>query len=373
MNDYQQNQQQYVNPQGQVPPAFQPQAQSQPAFVPQPQPVYQPVAVPVYAPPFAVGVDRRPQRTLASKAINRVGLVSFMQTVLSFLIATPLVFLSMAVGVNVYADSLAFQLLNAVSVPLCTALPFFIYLRMGKKDVTEYLKFEHVGFGVGLLFVLGGLGVSLLANYPAVLIQNFLAEFGYTPGDSASIAPAVTSIPLLVAEFLTTAVLVPVMEEFAFRGVLLSALKRFGPGLSITVSAYIFALAHLDLSGVVFAFIAGLVFGAIYYYTENLWLSIFIHALNNGLAVLGHSLQDLLQLDKITVGLLLGTLPMAIGLIAALVLIVLLGTRRVTLRNQRAAAAIPVSAGDSFVALLRAPMVWVLFAMMLAYTVSRFF
>ena len=364
MNDYQQNQpQQYAAPPVQV----------QPAFYQQPQPVYQPVTVPVYAPAFALKVDRHPQRTQAAKAINRLGAVSFMQTVLSFLLATPLVFLSMAIGVNIYADSMAFQLLNAVSVPLCTALPFFVYLKLGKKDVSEYLKFERVGFGVGLLIVLGGLGISLLANYPAFFIQDFLGRFGYEPGDSASVAPAVTSVSLLVTEFLTTAVLVPVMEEFAFRGVLLSSLKRFGPGLSICVSAYIFALAHLDLSGVVFAFIAGLVFGAIYYYTENLWLSIFIHALNNGLAVLSNSLPDLLQLDEITAGILLVTVPMAIGLLAFAILAVLLATKRITLRNQRKPAAIPISAEDSFVALLRAPMVWVLFVMMLAYTVSRFF
>ena len=378
MNDTQQNQPQpYVDPRAQYAPAFgqQPQPVQSQTFQPQPiyQPVYQPVTVPVYAPAFALKVDRHPQRKQAAKAINRVGAVSFMQTVLSFLLATPLVFLSMAIGVNVYADSMAFQLVNAVSVPLCTALPFFVYLRVGKKDVTEYLKFERVGFGLGLLFVLGGLGISLLANYPAFFIQDLLANFGYEPGDSASIAPAVTSIPLLVTEFLTTAVLVPVMEEFAFRGVLLSSLKRFGPGLSITVSALIFALAHLDISGVVFAFIAGFVFGAIYYYTENLWLSIFIHALNNALAVLSNSLPDLLQLDEITVGILFVTLPMVLGLLAAVILVVRLGAGRVTLRNQRKAAEIPISAGDAFVALLRAPMIWVLFVMMLAYTVSRFF
>lgn len=364
MNDTQLNQpQQYAAP----------PMQSQPAFYPQPQPVYQPAAVPVYAPAFAVKVDRHPQRKQAAKAINRLGAVSFMQTLLSFLLATPLVFLSMAIGVDLYGDSMAFELLNAVSVPLCTALPFFVYLKMGKKDVTEYLKFERVGFGVGLLFVLGGLGVSLLANYPAFFIQDFFARFGYEPGDSSSIMPSATNIPLLLTEFLTTAVLVPVMEEFAFRGVLLSALKRFGPGLSITVSAYIFALAHLDFSGVVFAFIAGLVFGAIYYYTENLWLSIFIHALNNGLAVLGNSLPDLLQLDEVMMELLLVTIPMAIGLIALAILGALLFSGRVRLRNQGTRAAVPISAGDSFVALLRAPMVWVLFAMMAAYTASRFF
>lgn len=364
MNDYQQNQPQ---------PYGGSQAQYQPVFYPQPQPAYQPVYVPVSAPAFAVKVNAHPQRTQAAKAINRIGLVTLMQTVISFLFTTPIIMLTWAIGVNIYEDSLAFQLFNAASVPVCTAMPFFIYMKLSKNDTSAFLKFERVGFGVGLLFVLGGLGVSLLANYPAFLIQDFFANFGYKPGDSASIAPAVTDVPLLVAEFLTTAVLVPIMEEFAFRGVLLSSLKRFGPGLSITVSAFIFSLAHLDFSGVVFAFIAGLVFGVIYYYTENLWLSVFIHALNNGLAVLSNALPSLFQIDESMLEISLVTIPMVIGLLALAVLAALLFRKRITLRNQGKKAAVPINARDSFIALVRAPTVWVLFAMMIAYTASRFF
>lgn len=364
MNDTQQNQPQ---------PYAGSQAPSQPVFYQQPQPVYQPVYVPAPAPAFAIRADAHPQRTQASKAINRAGLVTLMQTVISFLFTTLIIMLTWAIGVNIYSDSLAFQLFNAASVPVCTALPFFLYMKLSKSGASEYLKFERVGFGVGLLIVLGGLGISLLANYPASLIQNFFSNFGYEPGDSASIAPDVTSLPLLVTEFLTTAVLVPVMEEFAFRGVLLSSLKRFGPGLSITVSAFIFALAHLDLSGVIFAFIAGLVFGAIYYYTENLWLSIFIHALNNGLAVLCNDLPSLFSADEFLLELCLVTIPMVIGLVAVVILAVLLFRKRLSLPGQGRQAAVPVSAGESFVALVRSPTVWVLFLMMAAYTVSRFF
>lgn len=362
MNDYQQNQpQQYAAP----------QAQYQTHFYQ--QPICRPIYLPAPAPAFAIKVDAHPQRTQAAKAINRAALVSFMQTVLSFLFTIPIILLAMAIGVSIYSDDMAFQLFNAASVPVCTALPFFLYLKLGKNDTSEYLKFERVGFGAGLLLVLGGLGVSLLANYPAFFVQDFFSNFGYQPGDSASIAPAVTSVPLLLAEFSTTAILVPVMEEFAFRGVLLSSLKRFGPGLSVTVSAFIFALAHLDFSGVVFAFIAGLVFGAIYYYTENLWLSIFIHALNNALAVMSNSMPTLFHLEESMLEIGFVIIPMAIGLLALAVLAVMLFTGRLTLRNQGKKAAILINARDSFVALVRAPMIWVIFTLMIAYTASRFF
>ena len=79
MNDYQQNQPQ---------PYGGSQAQYQPVFYP--QPAYQPVYVPVPAPAFAVKVNAHPQRTQAAKAINRVGLVTLMQTVISFLFTTPI-------------------------------------------------------------------------------------------------------------------------------------------------------------------------------------------------------------------------------------------------------------------------------------------
>lgn len=330
---------------------------------------------PYGAPPFALPVDARPQRTAAAKKLNRLCLVTLLQTAVSFVFAIPVVLVCTSLGISLYDDKMAYLLFNAASVPICTALPFVVYLavqKLRRKEQLQYLCFQPVGFGMGLLLVLAGLMLCLMANFPSILIQEFFSQFGYSAGDSASLMPEITSVPLLLAELFSTAVVVPVMEELAFRGVLLSSLKRFGAGFAIVVSAVVFALVHLDISNVVFALIAGLVFGAIYYYTENLWLSILIHALNNGFAVLGSALPALTGVDEMWMQVVFMDIPVVAGLVAALVLLIYF-RKRLTLPGRSFRAELPLTVRDGFAAFVRAPLMWVLIAFMLAYTTTLFF
>lgn len=327
------------------------------------------------APQFALKIYRHPQRTEAAKAVNRLSFVSLMQTAASFVFVLPVMILCAFLGVSLTSDPIAYQLLNAAAVPLSTTLPYLIYLavvKLRRKDSTPYLCFSHVNVPTAILVVLTGWMLCLMANFPAVLIQDFFSNFGYNPGDSASLMPDATSWTLLLIELFSTAILVPVMEELAFRGVLLSALKRFGAPFAIVMSSLIFALAHLDFSNVVFAFIAGLVFGIIYYYTENLWLSVVIHALNNGCAVLGSALPELVGADETLMQVLFMDIPVVAGLVAALVLLIYF-RRRLTLPGKDFRVQVPLTVGDGFAAAVRAPLLWVLIAMSVAYTVTCFF
>jgi len=351
-------------------------AQSYPQAA-QSQPVYEPSYMPVYpqqgyyAPPFAIKQERNPRLSGAAKTVNRMCLVVLLQTLAAIVFEIPLVGLMTILGINVYADSVAFQWLTTAMVPLSTALPFFIYLKIGKKDVSEYLRFEKVGFATALLCVLAGLGVCLLGNFPAVAIQNFFSNFGYE--STSSLSGEESGWFMFTLEFLSVAVLVPVMEEFAFRGVLLSSLRKYGAGFAIIASALIFALVHLDFSNVVFAFIAGLVFGFLYVKTGNLWITIFIHALNNGIAVIG-TYGDFLFGDLAEmIESLFMLIPIVIG-IAALILLIVFKREKFFRRGVgQAAAGRPLSAGESASAIVRAPLFWVIVAIMMAYTTTLFF
>lgn len=352
----------------------QPNAVPAPDFYPpSPPPAYtQPVyAQPLYAaPPFALKQDSNPRLTGASKTFNRLCLVVLLQTAAAFLFEMPLVALLISQGINIYTDSLAFQWLTTAMVPLSTALPFLIYLRIGHKETGDYLKFEKVGFVTALLCVLGGLGLCLLGNFPAFAIQNFFSSFGYEPASAAT--QETKSMAMLVLELLSTAVLVPVMEEFAFRGVLLSSLRKYGAGFAIFASAFVFSLVHMDFSNVVFAFIAGLVFGFLYVKTGNLWISIFIHALNNGIAVLdsyseflfGEARADLFANLSLLI-------PIVIGLIAVLLLVIF--KREKLFKQEGEKTPLTLSGGESVTAMVRAPLLWVIVVFMAAYTTTLFF
>ena len=331
-------------------------------------------AAPVYAPPYVPGEKplRDPRQKGATRTMNRMCLLLLAQFALSLFWQFPLQMLLALVGVDIFQNSLGYQWLSGVLVPLATALPFVAYLAFRKDDPADYLKFEKVGFSGGLLCVLGGLAVTLLGNYPATFVSNFFGSFGYE--STSSYVGGGESLQVVLLDIAITAVLVPFMEEFAFRGVVLSALRKYGIGFSIVASALIFGMAHMDFSTVVFAFVAGLVFGFLYAKTNNLWLPVIIHSLNNLIAVLGSHGEFLFGDMAYFVNNLLMLVPLGVGLVALVLLLVFKRGMFIGPRSPRYdGPAQPLGAGESAASIVRAPMFWVVVGLMALYTLSLFF
>lgn len=392
---------QYPHPQPPMPPQapFRGQPVSPPyAYQPQPmqpygqlvepqlygQPVYRyqmPVYQAVYVPQFALRPPEDPRRKGAGRTFNIMCLVVLLQTAIAILVETPLVASMTMLGINVYSGE-ALQWLSMLMVPVSTALPFFIYMLVSKKSAAEYLRFEKNGFFTALLCVLAGTSLALLANYPSGFVQNIFFHFGYEPNDVAG--GGESSWYLFALEMFCTAVLVPVMEEFAFRGVLLSSLRKYGSGFAIFASALVFSLVHLDFPTVIFAFIAGLVFGFLYDRTHNLWITIGIHALNNGFAVISNGYAEFLFGEKyadLVSNAIFGGLIL-VGLLALLILILwkrkffFFGRNRENqgeFNTRSNGELLPLSASESLGVTVRSPLFWVIFSLMVFYTAALFF
>lgn len=90
---------------------------------------------------------------------------------------------------------------------------------------------------------------------------------------------------------LTVSILVPIFEEFLFRGVILS---RFMNWFSMIGALAIMALCFGFLHGVDFigATIFGFLCGMLYLKFENIWAPILVHLLNNALTCLSFSLSQ---------------------------------------------------------------------------------
>lgn len=86
---------------------------------------------------------------------------------------------------------------------------------------------------------------------------------------------------------LSVAVLAPLLEEFLCRGLILRGLlAHTSTARAIMWSSLIFALIHLNPWQAIPAFVLGCLFGWVYYRTGNLWTTVFMHSVNNSLAVL---------------------------------------------------------------------------------------
>ena len=84
------------------------------------------------------------------------------------------------------------------------------------------------------------------------------------------------------------AVLAGVSEELLFRGILQNlALKAFkNPHIAIWFAAFWFSFIHFQFFGFIPRMLLGAMFGYLYYWTQNLWLSMFAHFVNNGFTLL---------------------------------------------------------------------------------------
>ena len=82
---------------------------------------------------------------------------------------------------------------------------------------------------------------------------------------------------------LSIAIVVPILEEFLFRGAIEGHLLRKGwsPKWAILVSALIFGIIHGNPAQIPFAFLIGLLFGWLYYRTRSLVPGIVGHIINN--------------------------------------------------------------------------------------------
>ena len=100
------------------------------------------------------------------------------------------------------------------------------------------------------------------------------------------------------SSFLLTAVFAPIFEEWLCRGMVLRGLlTKMKPGWAIVVSALFFALIHLNPWQALNAFIIGVVMGYVYYKTGSLWLTMLIHFVNNGTAVILSQIPSLQKVD----------------------------------------------------------------------------
>lgn len=84
---------------------------------------------------------------------------------------------------------------------------------------------------------------------------------------------------------LSTCILAPLCEETLCRGLMLRGMLQYKkPWKAIFWSAFLFAFMHMNPWQAIPAFAMGLLFGWVYYKTRSLWLTIFLHCLNNSTA-----------------------------------------------------------------------------------------
>ncbi|MEC7839125.1 MAG: CPBP family intramembrane glutamic endopeptidase [Chlamydiota bacterium] len=152
---------------------------------------------------------------------------------------------------------------------------------------------KDIALGIGTWFIC----IPLVATVDGV-IQLFIKYFfAKDPVEQVAVQQLKLSVqdPLLYTlTILCVVIVVPIMEEILFRGILLSWIRTFvGRGWSITISAFIFACFHFssnqgitNIQIILDLFVLSCFLGFIYERQQSLLSPIFLHITFNAVSVI---------------------------------------------------------------------------------------
>ena len=209
-------------------------------------------------------------------------------------VISPLFSLSL---VQLFSQNLSVELFQSLKIffgYIFMAIPplLIIYYQIKSSEGSFLLKkdyFEFNGLPIKKAIIFGLKGWVMIIPFVLLisLIMNILIDNQNGSNPLLEIVLNNNNYLSFFILFLTTTLLAPLFEEVIFRGILLPILSRdFGIILGISISAFIFALAHLSISEMPPLFVLGLGLGVLRIISGSLLSSVLMHSLWNGLTFL---------------------------------------------------------------------------------------
>lgn len=141
-------------------------------------------------------------------------------------------------------------------------------------------------FGLLLILAAQGAEFAVTSGLPHLLPRSVLDTLnGINSAVTAGgLLEKINSMPLKLLFAAIGTFVVPIGEEVFFRGLLFNSLKRqTNLPTAVIVSGLAFALAHISPIAILVIFPMGMALAYAYHKTGSLWVSILMHATNNGL------------------------------------------------------------------------------------------
>ena len=324
----------YTAPQEPVPPVqnptpvytYPPQGGAQPPYGQQPV-YYAPAQPPKWADP--VYLEQKELR----RAASRLSFATISSLPLQLLCTFAASFILSLCGANLLGGLMnkdtiggfpptAYYLLSSIASFVSVVLPFSFFLFSGKRKLTDTILTEKNGVLNSVLLVFTGAALALFMNIPANYISQFLEGAGLNGSSNTSDLVALSPMQA-IAMFISVALVAPVTEEFAFRGITTAVLRRWGDWPAVIFSALIFGMAHYSIQSLPVVLTAGFVMAYLYVRTRNIWVNIFVHILNNLVATLPIALEGLVGAETANVvGNVITLAIFGLGLISAVILLI---------------------------------------------------
>lgn len=172
------------------------------------------------------------------------------------------------------------KLVSLLFAGIITTIPIFsIYLRVPHlipkkdknfKEILTFIAYIIITIVVGIMFNI------LISKSGIVSNSNTFSEAQNTLADGS-----------LIIKVLSNAIVIPVLEEILYRGIILGQLSYMVDyKLAIIISSFCFGILHFNIVQFLYAFIMGLIIGMFHYKSKSLFVSIISHASLNLLVIL---------------------------------------------------------------------------------------
>lgn len=197
-------------------------------------------------------------------------------------------FIMSAMGIStakaniIISDPAAMQVMQILLSSLMFTIPFILVFKANNQRISDLVPLKKpLGNKTAIFFI--GLSVCAFANIANSFCGQLFGSLGIDYNVDFGDNPRGFFGFLL--SLIATAVVPPLVEEFACRGIILGSLRKFGDGFAVLVSAILFGLMHGNFDQMPFAFMVGLALGFIVVKTDSLWIAVAVHAANNFISV----------------------------------------------------------------------------------------
>lgn len=170
------------------------------------------------------------------------------------------------------------------------------YIHFSKTIFRQKISVVFVAVGLAGLVTIYMLGAAYFSKYLESL-KNNLDEYRQTVDRYSEVPQEQVPMWDSIIYILSTFTIVPLCEEFLFRGMIMGQMRKIMPvGFAVLVQAVVFGLMHGITLHIGYALICGFVLGLVYMFCDNFWMPVLIHSVFN---FLGSSFPNILELKQL--------------------------------------------------------------------------
>ena len=225
--------------------------------------------------------EHRVSKKYARRSFNRVGLLLIIYALAVLIVPVFLLMYMENIDSPILQDTFLYYGLYLLIIFFGTVIPFFLMrkiFRIPLRKLTRNFNPTFIDLFVQtIVFFTICIALTYISNIFFAYLGmegKLISSIGFSY-DNASLNNWLYVFMLIIVT--------PLIEEYAFRGVLLSVLSKYGKNFGLYASSVIFAAAHMSFVEMIPAFMMGIQLGKTTMRYKNIVPSIFIHILFNAL------------------------------------------------------------------------------------------